>query len=409
MDKSHAAVKLAVQEHLAQALDLLEKMVGMPSHSLDRCGVIRVGEFYADLFAEMGFTAEWVEPSDTRLGRHLFLNRLGTGDKEVLLVGHLDTVFSEQELRGENFIWRLEGGRVFGPGTMDMKGGDIMVWLMLKALSQADPEIYSHTTWRICMNAAEELFTDDFAHQFLCRIQREKVVAALVMEFGPTEGDRYRIISQRRGKAALKVVVHGKGAHGGNHHQGASAVRQLAEVIVKLESMTDYAAGVTVNVGVVSGGETCTKIPHYAEAEVEVRAGDEAALDGVVESILALEGHSTVASRDGKYRAKVQVQLVQKVLPCPAGAGALHLLEVWQEAGRGLGIRVEPYVRGGLSDANFIGSHVPTLDGLGPGGGNPHISQYKPAEGIEPEWMQLESYASKAVLNCVALQSLLRE
>lgn len=400
-------MKTALEKYAPAAFSRLKQFTEINSYTLHREGVLQAGAFYAAIFAPLGFQADWAEPADPRWGRHLFLTRRGSGERQILFIGHLDTVFSREEQQRENFFWREEGSKVYGPGVMDMKGGDIMIWLMLQALREAEPALFEQTTWHIHMNAAEEVLAADFSSHSLARLQADRVDAALVMEFGPVDGSNCKIISQRKGRADLRIAVRGKGAHSGNHHTGASAIAQLAEVILAVEKLTDYEAEVTVNVGLVRGGEMCSKIPHYAEADVEIRALSEASLSATIAKIMSFNGYSTIASRDGKFRARVEVELIRQVPPCPASAGALRLLSLWQEAGRELGFRVDAYIRGGLSDANYFGRHIPTLDGLGPSGANAHTSQNLPEQGIEPEWMDRSSFATKAHLNISAILNLL--
>lgn len=405
--KTLPELREAIDEHFPAALRLLRELVDIGSWSLDPEGVNRVGDVLADRFAELGFAAERVQAVDAGCGQHLFLSKPGTGDIALLLIGHLDTVYSDGELERHDFRWREDGDRVFGPGTVDIKGGNAMIWLVLTALREADPDFFEAVHWRVHFNAAEELLGADFAVGSRKRLAPASR-AALVFEFGPCAGREWKILTGRKGRARMRVRVEGRSAHAGHPELGASAVRQIAELVPKIEALTDPARGLTANVGVIRGGEATNVVPPHAEAELEIRARDSADLDGAVAKILALGGRGTVSTSLGDFTCRVQVELIDRIEAWNSAHSASRpLLEAWRNAGEQLGLRIDGYERGGLSDGNYLAAAgIPTLDGLGPDGGNLHSAQRDDDAGHEPEFVRIDTFAEKALLNALAIRSL---
>ena len=135
-------VRAHLSQLLPEALRLLEGMVGINSFSMNREGVNQLARFTADCFAPLGFTAEYVPSHFPEFGHHLVLTRRGRSTRNVALIAHLDTVFPPEEEQRNNFKWSVEGDRIFGPGTHDIKGGTVMIWLVLKALQTQAPETF---------------------------------------------------------------------------------------------------------------------------------------------------------------------------------------------------------------------------------------------------------------------------
>jgi glutamate carboxypeptidase len=398
-------LRTAIEEQFPHALQLLKELVDIGSHSLDPDGVNRVGEKLWQEFEELGFVEGIMQSTDPRCGKHLLLNKPGTGHTALLLVSHLDTVYTDEELEEHDFQWREEGERIFGPGIVDDKGGIVMIWLLLKALKEADPEFFHSVHWQVHFNAAEELLGVDFA-QASVRSLHPRTKAALVFEFGPTQGKNWKILTGRKGRAQFEIQVEGKAAHAGHPELGANAIRQLAELIPQIEDLTDLDKGLTANVGLIKGGDACNTIPNYAQASAEVRANCQEVLDEAVEKILALEGDGTVRSAADGFTCKIRVNLLEKMDAWdPQNPESQGLLSVWQAAGQIMGIQVDRYERGGLSDGNYLAAQgMPTLDGLGPDGGNLHSSRNAPEAGLEPEYIRIDTFAEKTLLNALAIR-----
>lgn len=401
------ALRHACETRLTSTLSSLRDMVGINSFTLNPDGVTRVSQATANVFKPLGFVAAEVPSTNPEFAPHLVLRRQGGGPHTIALISHLDTVFPPGEEARHDFKWREEGDRIYGPGTLDVKGGTALVHLMMSALSDVAPDAFEATNWIFLLNSSEEMPSPDFGQ--LCR---ERVpadaLAALVMEGGARAGDSHALVTARKGRALLKVEALGRGAHAGNlHERGINAIAQLAHTIQRIHALTDHEAGLTVNVGVMSGGTIVNRVPHQAQAEVEVRAFNPKVYQSGVTAIRALEGDVVVKSVEDGHPCQVRVEKISEIPPWPRNDATEQLFRTWQTAGRDLGMTIVRQERGGISDGNHICAHVPTLDGLGPCGDNAHCSERSADGAKDQEYVERDSFVPRATLNCAALLRLL--
>lgn len=384
-------------------MDILREMVGINSFTKNPEGVNRLADYTSEVFRDLGFADEHVPSVNPSYGKHLVLTRPGTSPIVIGCVSHLDTVFSPEEEERNNFRWRIDGDRVYGPGTEDIKGGTVVMLMTLEALKHAAPGVFDKVSWSLLLDASEETDSVDFGN--LCR---DRIGAGspgcLIFEAGRIRGGIFSVVTSRKGRAEIKITAEGKGAHSGvSHKKGASAIMQLADVIGKMEAITDYDRELTVNVGSIAGGSQINRVPHYAEAYAEMRAFSPAVFDKALADIRALDGYSSVKSADGAFSCTTRVDLVRKVPAWPDNPGSEKLHSFWESAGRLLGLTVNLEKRGGLSDGNYFWDYLPTIDGLGPAGGNPHCSEHSLDGAKEQEYAVLSSFVPKAVLNAMAI------
>jgi len=392
---------------LPAALELLRRMVGINSFTGNRDGVNRLGRFTAECFAPLGFTAEFVPSLNANYGNHLVLTRRGRSARSIAMVSHLDTVFPPEEEARNNFHWQPEGDHIYGPGTHDIKGGTVMIWLVLRALHAQAPAVFEEITWKLFWNSSEETLSQDFGE--VCRRRfHDDTVAALVFESEGRRGDECLMVVARKGRATWRVTVVGRGAHAGAKHQrGANAIVQLAHTLQRIAALTDYSRDLTFNVGTVSGGTVLNRVPHEAVAEGEFRAFTPETYAWGKSVLIALAGPGEVRSPVDSYACDVAVEILSETRPWPRNSNTDQLAAIWQQAGRKLGLSINVEERGGLSDGNLIWDAAPTLDGLGPWGDNDHCSE-RSADGSKlPEYVDVPSFVPKAALNTVAILELL--
>lgn len=394
------------ENNLPFYLDMLQQMVAINSFTANPAGVDALGDLTAAAFAELGFKAERAPSNNAAFGDHLILTRPGNGRHKIGLISHLDTVFPPEEEVRNAFHWREEGDRIYGPGTVDIKGGTVLIYMLLDALRETAPKAFAETTWVVLMDAAEEADGVDFGR--LCRERLDEgALAALIFEGGYREENNFWAVVARKGMAKYRITADGRSAHAGTaHHQGANAIVQMADVVQQLHALTDYEKDLTVNVGAINGGVVVNRVPHFAAAEVEMRAFTPEVYREAQAAIEALDGYSSVSSADG-YPCRVGVAPTRKTAPWPRNPATDRLLAVWQKAGDKLGYHVIPEERGGLSDGNFFWESVPTLDGLGPSGGNAHCSERNADGSKDQEFCYPGSFVPKTVLNATAVLDLL--
>ena len=392
-------------------------MVEVNSFTANPQGVNALGQLTAEMFVELGFSAEFVQADEFIYGRHLILRREGRGldgraAPQIGLISHLDTVYPAAEEYHNDFHWRTSGERIYGPGVYDIKGGTVMIHLVLSALQALAPQLYEGVTWIILLNAAEEALVTDFGQ--LCReLLHEGTLAALVFEGGQArghDGDAVPLVVARKGMARYHIQVEGKAAHAGSSHaQGANAILQLAEVIQQVAGFTDYAQELTFNVGSVAGGTVINRVPHQASASVEMRAFAPEVFAAAAGRMAALDGYSSVRSAAGGYPCRVQVHQLGEWAPWAPNPRSEGLLALWRAAGEEMRLEVRGQERGGLSDGNWTWDRVPTIDGLGPEGGNAHCSERSDDGSKDQEYILPASFVPKAQLNVLGILKLVEQ
>ena len=384
-------------------IEIFREMVSINSHTANPAGVNDLGDYTAGLFENLGFTIERVPSEHSGFGRHLVCTRNGVSTDSIALVSHLDTVYSPEEELERDFNFIIEGDRAYGPGTCDIKGGTLVIFMMLKAVSECFPDFYGSVSWRILMDASEEVDSDDFGRLCLDRLD-ESTRACLVFESGVFSNGVFPLVTARKGRAVFEIDVFGKAAHAGtSHHEGTSAVLGLCSVVRQLSGLTDYSMGVTVNVGAVSGGTEVNRVPDHARAEMEMRAFDSGAYNEARDAILSFNREAGPET----LNCSVRVKEVRSMPAWPVNEGSEHLLSVWQRAASKMGYEAVPEHRGGLSDGNLLWQSLPVIDGMGPDGGNAHCSGSPSGDRGDREYAILSSFVPKAVLNVLGLMELM--
>lgn len=404
----HQEIEHYLKVNLPSYVDMLRQMVEINSFTTNPEGVNRLGRLTAEIFADLGFTAEFVD-SDPIFGKHLVLTRPGNGRRKIGFVSHLDTVFPPIEEKQNDFHWREVGERIYGPGTIDIKGGTVTMYMILDALRQVTPELFEETHWVLLFDSAEEVDGRDFGRLCIERLRGQDTLGCFIFEAGYIDSQRAHVVVARKGMATYRLEVEGRAAHAGSAHEsGANAIVQMADLVQRIAGFTDYERELTFNVGTVAGGSVVNRVPHFASASVEMRAYDMDVYEEGLARMLALPQEANVTSANGDFACRVNVEVTRRTAPWPRNEGTDSLFSIWQEAGAELGLEVVPEERGGLSDGNFFWDVVPSLDALGPSGGNAHCSERSEDGSKDQEFLRRDSLVEKSLLNSVALLKLLR-
>lgn len=404
----HAALGEYIDQRLPSAMRFLEDLVNINSFTLNAAGVNANAQRIIEQFASLPFNVRQIPCEHPGTGKHLMLDSGGDGPA-IALISHLDTVYSPEEEERNNFHWQPEGPRVYGPGILDIKGGTVMLWMMLDALAAKEPEMFGRTRWIVLLNAAEEILSPDF-EKTCFRILPQNTRACLVFEADSAKRENFCLVDSRKGRGSFTVNVTGRNAHaGGYHRDGANAIHQLARVVDWLQALTDLEHETTVNVGTITGGTVSNTVPAHASATLEMRSFEEAQYRKVQKAILAMDGPGEIKSVNGGHACRIEVRQISENLPWPPNPATRRLAEIWWQTAVCCGHQLISQPRGGLSDGNALWNTFPTIDGLGPRGANPHCAQRSEYGGKEPEYVERTSLAPKALINCLAVQTLLNE
>jgi glutamate carboxypeptidase len=347
----------AAAEEKEAMISFLMELASMESPSDVPESQIPVQERLAEALAALGFAVERMPGKET--GGYLLArleSRDPTGPTQLLL-GHCDTVWQLGTLDVMPLV--LEEDRLRGPGVFDMKAGLAQIVFALRILKKLglEPEVAPV----VLINSDEEIGSPESGPAI--RKAAEEAVRAFIPE--PGMGPEGKLKTVRKGWGRFDLTVTGKAAHAGlDPTGGASAILELAHLIPQLHALTDLDRGLTVNVGVISGGTRSNVIAAEAKAEVDVRVlsmDDGGEVEGRIRS-LTTTVPGTSLEIDGGFH-------VPPLEPTPRNRA---LWEAAREAGEELGMELEEATAGGGSDGNTTSQYTATLDGLGPVGDGAH-------------------------------------
>jgi len=275
--------------------------------------------------------------------------------RRTLLLGHLDTVWPLGTLK--TMPCRVDEGRLWGPGTLDMKAGAAMALTAIEMLTEAGllkREIV------LLLNSDEEAGSP-VSRPITERLAQE-CAAVYVLE--PAQGLACK--TARKGTGSWRIDVSGVAAHAGvDFEKGVSAIRELARVVETVSGWTDLKRGLTVNVGVVGGGSKTNVIPDQAWAEIDVRIARKAdgpRMERRFAALKPVDKGCTLSVAGGINRP-----------PMERTRGTVKLYRQARELAAELGFVLEEASTGGASDGNFTSAlGIPTLDGMGAVGEGAH-------------------------------------
>ncbi len=366
-----------------EQIPFLRELVEQPSYSAAPEDVEAAARIVDQRAAAIGLSCSvHPDPSGTYASHRVFATpATGAEDRALALIGHVDTVFP----RRLGFLhFERDGDTIRGPGVLDMKSGLSAVLFALRAVREVAQERWASLRVRFVLNSEEEVGSP--SSRGVLESLAPLTTEALVFEAGRDED---RIITARKGLGKLRIEATGRSAHAGLEHvRGVNAIHALALVIPRVEALTDYARGVSLNVGLVRGGTAKNTVPDSASCDIDgrfqtAREADEtlaalrallaAPFEGVSGVPDKLRDHARLVLSGGVTRPPMEPTPASQELRCRYEIGA---------AAVGLGVGEAPLQAGG-SDANLLAAFgVPVIDGLGPYGKNFHRVD---------EWSSLES------------------
>jgi glutamate carboxypeptidase len=338
-------------------IDLTQKLVRVESPSDDKAAVYACVALVAAharglggrvrLHRQKGFG----DVLEARFGRR----NTDAATKPILLLGHLDTVWPLGTLK--RMPCRVDEGRLWGPGTLDMKAGVAMALTAIEMLGEAElleREIV------LLLNSDEEIGSP------VSRPITERLAAecGAVFVLEPAQGLAYK--TARKGTGNWRLEVKGIAAHAGvDFQKGASALLELARAMETVSGWTDLKKGLTVSVGTAGGGTKTNVIPAEAWAEVDVRIARKAdgpRIERRFARLKAADKRCSVGVTGGINRP-----------PMERTAGTVKLYRKARELAAELGFVLDEAATGGASDGNFTSAlGIPTLDGMGAVGEGAH-------------------------------------
>jgi glutamate carboxypeptidase len=344
-------------EQRPQMIALLEKIVNLDSGSYDKAGVDAVGLALARFLAEYGISCERIPVSPQGDAFRATVSGRTSG-APIMLLGHRDTVFPKGEATRRPFT--IVGNRAFGPGVADMKAGLVQNAFILAAFAaRGGAEV-----------PVVGLFTGDEeigSPGSRPIIEEEGRRARIVFnaEPGRVSGN---VVTGRRGGIFFRCQITGKAAHSGlNFEDGRSAILALARKTEAWMSLPASEPGTTVNVGLVSGGQSVNTVAPHASCEIDLRYADPNARDHLIGRIRGIAEEPSVEG------TSATTEILGEFFPMVQTSEAKALFDLYVDSARSLGFEVGGEFTKSCADSGltaFVGT--PTLCGVGPVGGRAH-------------------------------------
>ncbi len=348
------------QERKDQIVQTIRQLVELESPTDNKDAVDQLGALLAGRFEGLGGHAKFHRVQT--FGDHLQVDFAGTrGGKPVLLLGHLDTVYPMGTLA--TMPCRVADGRLWGPGSFDMKSGIAFMLHAIEAL-RAWHEDKLPRPVTILLVSDEEVGSD--TSRLITENLAKKSAAVLVLE--PSHGPRGAAKTARKGIGEYLLKVTGKAAHSGlDFEKGESAILELARQIIAISKLIDLKRGLTLNIGTAQGGTRVNVIPAEASAVLDVRVARKQDAAGIDRKLRSLKPFNR--------KCKLEITGGMNRPPMERTPTVAALYKKAAEIARLWGWKLEEAAVGGGSDGNFTaGLGIPTLDGLGGVGEGAHAT-----------------------------------
>ena len=368
-------VEVYTREHLLQYIEELRELCSIDSYSYHKPGLDETALFLAARMRGLGMHATIIERESW--GNDLLGTLHGKGGANVLLLGHMDTVYPVGIATSRPV--QVDGDIIYGPGVSDMKGCILSAIYAIEALLAMNYRAFGEIRF-LCVSD-EEI---NVRHcQDVMQTACENVGGALVLEAARSNGD---IVSSRKGHTWYKLTALGRSAHAGvEPEKGRNAVIEMAHQILQFQNLNGWREGITINAGVISGGTLPNVVPDFAQAQFDLRFLHDEDRIATEQRFHELLEQKRIASVELTLERAPDMK-APMVLTTESQKLAQHA----QYIANLLGFSINHVLTGGASDASYATKHgVPALDGLGPIGGRDHSPD---------EYLVLSSVAPRVAL-----------
>jgi glutamate carboxypeptidase len=347
------------EERREQMVEIIRELVEVESPSDNKTAVDQIARLLAAKFEALGGRVQFHQAKT--FGNHLQVDFTGKSNgRPVLLLGHYDTVYPLGTLA--TMPCRVTGGRLYGPGVLDMKSGIVLMLEALQGLIARHGELPRPVT--VLLVSDEEVGSD--SSRQITEALAKKSAAVLVCE--PSYGLDGAVKTARKGVGEYSLKVIGKASHAGlDFEKGQSAIVELARQITEIAKLVDLKRGLTLNVGVLAGGTRTNVVAAEATAGIDLRVtklADAAKIDRRLRSL-----------RPFNRKCKLQLSGGLNRPPMERTPGVAAMYSKASDVAKTLGRKLKEAAVGGGSDGNFTAAlGIPTLDGLGGVGEGAHAS-----------------------------------
>ena len=397
MDRASNAIVNTLRDHETTMVSELHQFCRINSGTENQAGLNQMHQALSDAFRPIADEMHTQTPSPIELinlsgntvlqatGNALYIRKRPHLKRRVLLSGHMDTVYGVDH--AFQALTAVNDNRVVGPGVADMKGGLIV---MLHALLAFEETAFAEQLgWDVLINADEEIGSPASSVWF--KDIASSVQATLVYE--PAMTATGTLAKNRKGSGKITLVAKGRAAHAGRaFEEGRNAICYLADIIHAVHQLNGQRDGVTINVGLMAGGDALNVVPDTAVAKLDIRISqstDEPWVRQQLEAIAhALSKPDYSLHIDGGFHRPVK----------QVNVATTRLFERIQKIGHTLGLNLDWQDSGGCCDGNnFSALNLPVIDTLGVRGGEIHSAN---------EFILLDSLVERAALSALLLADL---
>ncbi|MAC82798.1 MAG: peptidase M20 [Arcobacter sp.] len=336
-------------------LNDLEKIININSYTKNKKGVDTVGRIMSSWLKGLGFEETIFQREE--IGNHqLFTSKRKENLKNILLLGHNDTVFPQGTFEG----FTQDEDWVYGPGVCDMKGGNIVALESLRNLYKNNNEI---TNIDFLIVSDEESGSDD-SKRVTLDIAKNYDLCFVFEAAGPN----LEVVTGRKGVGTFTILVEGIPAHAGTSYlKGIDANLEASYKLQELSKLTNLDLGTTVNVGKITGGIGANTISPKCEMLLEIRYTTNKERDRLLSSLDEITNTSYIKGTTSTLSGLIQRDVME------ANENQAKLIKQIEEI---TGTTIPTEKRGGVSDANHVSScGVTTIDGFGPFGDGDHTKK----------------------------------
>ncbi|CUK11079.1 M20/M25/M40 family metallo-hydrolase [Achromobacter insuavis] len=383
-----AAVHDAAQGQQQAMLDTMRDLVNIESGSKDVEGVERIAALIAERFKALGGKVEILQPADIfrlddtpeRVGPMVHAEFKGSGQKKIMLIAHMDTVYRNGMLKDQPF--RIDGDRAYGLGIADDKHGVATILHTVALLQKLDFKDYGTLT--VLINGDEEISSPG-ARATITRLGADQD-AVFSFEGGGAEG---RLTLATSGIGAAYLTVQGKTSHAGARPEGGvNALTELSHQILQLKDLSKPEEGLKLNWTVAQAGTNRNVIPGQATAQADARALKVSDFDALERTLQ--ERIQKKLLPEAKVSVKFEVRRPPLEATPASRALANHGVAIYQELG--LPLKVVDRASGGGTDAAFaaLKARGPVIEGMGLSGFGAHSN--------DAEYIQIPSIVPRLYL-----------
>lgn len=361
-----------IDVHRDEILATWKDFINLESYYGDAEGVNRFAARVREEFEKEGFACKSI-PVGAGHG-DLLVGVLGVDrpGAPIMFSGHMDTAISTGKLGKDPF--RIENGKAYGPGVLDMKGGIVIALYAVKALNQTG---YHKRPIKILFAGDEECLHYGAKTADIMMEEGRGAACAFNMETGLIDD---ALCVSRKGKTEMQIFVEGVGAHAGNEFtSGRNAIVEMARKVGDLAALTDLEVGTTVSVGVIRGGTMSGAVPDHCEIAVDMRATEISEMDKVKEKAEAVCAKTYIDGTTTTFK------YTNEMLPFERSKAGMELYQKVHDIALASGLGEHPCKDvGGSSDAAYLTiAGVPTLCSCGVRGQWNHtVREYAVVESI---------------------------